>query len=178
MGKTGIMAVRVICACPANGATAVTWLSLTKATTLLDHDAQRARESLGRAISKAWIVGPSGSPAPAIDPNVPLRVQLTPSSGRRLVGRDWLERPVLHWETSEIECLCTPWMPPRASQPAPPSQSRARIEIWWEDIGRLWGAPESSDGNVPTTSSESTFGEFIQEEGSPSAAPASDPNDQ
>jgi hypothetical protein len=166
------------CAGNINGATAVSWLSLTKATTLLDHDAQRARESLGRAISKAWIVGPGGSPAPAIDPNVPLRVQVTPSPGRRLVGRDWLEWPVLHWETSEIECLCTPWMPPRASQPAPPSQSRARIEIWREDIGRLWGAPESFDGNVPTTSSESTFGEFIQEEGSPSAAPASDPNDQ
>src|SRR5262249_19243961 len=76
----------------------VSWLSLTKATTLLDHDAQRARESLGRAISKAWIVGPGGSPAPAIDPNVPLRVQVTPSPGRRLVGRDWLEPPVLYFE--------------------------------------------------------------------------------
>jgi hypothetical protein len=35
----------------------MSWLSLTKATTILDHDAQRARESLERAISKAWIVG-------------------------------------------------------------------------------------------------------------------------
>jgi hypothetical protein len=41
----------------------VSWLSLTQATTILDHDIQRARESLGRAISKAGIVGPSGSPA-------------------------------------------------------------------------------------------------------------------
>ena len=56
---------------------------------------------------------------------------------------------MLDWETSEIECLCTPWMPPRISESASPSQSRARIEIWREDIGRLWGGPESSGGKVP-----------------------------
>ena len=126
----------------------MSWLTLTKATTILDHDVQRARESLGRAISKAWIVGSGGSPQSPIDPNVPLRVQVTPSPGCRLVGRDWLEHPVLHWGASEIECLCTPWMPPRASQPVSPSQSRAKIEIWREDIGRLWGAPESLEGDI------------------------------
>jgi hypothetical protein len=138
------------------GANAVSWLSLTKATTILDHDVQRARESLGRAISKAWIVVAGRSPAPAIDTNVPLRVQVTPSPGWRLVGRDWLEHPVLHWETSEIECLCTPWMSPRTSQPAPSSQSRAKIEIWREDIGRLWGGPESSEHEVPPYESGSS----------------------
>jgi hypothetical protein len=134
----------------------VSWLSLTKATTILDHDVQRARESLGRAISKAWIVGAVGSPQPAIDPNVPLRIQVTPSPGWRLVGRDWLEHAVLHWETSEIECLCTPYVSPRASQPASPSQSRAKIEVWREDIGRLWGAPESSEDEVPPSESGSS----------------------
>jgi hypothetical protein len=138
------------------GANAVSWLSLTKATTILDHDVQRARESLGRAISKAWIVVAGRSPAPAIDTDVPLRVQVTPSPGWRLVGRDWLEHPVLHWETSEIECLCTPWMSPRTSQPAPSSQSRAKIEIWREDIGRLWGGPESSEDEVPPYESGSS----------------------
>jgi hypothetical protein len=152
----------------------VSWLSLTKATTILDHDIQRARESLGRAISKAWIVGPSGSPAPAIDPNVPLRIQVTPSPGWRLVGRAWLDHPVLDWETSEIECLCAPWMSPRASQPEPPSQSRAKIEIWREDIGRLWGGPESSGENVPPSGSSSASGHSIEEDGSASVAPASD----
>ena len=127
----------------------MSWLSLTKATTILDHDVQRARESLVRAISKAWIVGSGGSPQPAIDPNVPLRVQVTPSLGWRLVGREWLDHPVLDWEISEIECLCVPWMPSRTSQPAPPSQSRAKIEIWREDIGRLWVGPETSGDNVP-----------------------------
>jgi hypothetical protein len=148
----------------------VSWLSLTQATTILDHDIQRARESLGRAITKAWIVGPSGSPAPAIDPNVPLRIQVTPSPGWRLVGRAWLDHPVLDWETSEIECLCAPWMSPRASQPEPPSQSRAKIEICREDIGRLWGGPESSGENVPPSGSSSTS---IEEDGSASVAPAS-----
>jgi hypothetical protein len=123
-----------------NGAHAMSWLSLRQATTILDHDVQRGHESLGRAISKAWIVGPA-SPTPAIDSNVPLRIQVTPSPGWRLAGRGWLETPVLHWETSEIECLCTPWMPPRGSQTVP-TQSRAKIEIWREDIGRLWGSPE------------------------------------
>jgi|SoiMethySBSTD1v2_1073268.scaffolds.fasta_scaffold115337_3 hypothetical protein len=151
----------------------VSWLSLTQATTILDHDIQRARESLGRAISKAWIVGPSGSPAPAIDPNVPLRIQVTPSPGWRLVGRAWLDHPVLDWETSEIECLCAPWMSPRASQPEPPSQSRAKIEICREDIGRLWGGPESSGENVPPSGSSSTSGHSIEEDGSASVAPAS-----
>ena len=126
----------------------MSWLSLTRATTILDHDVQRGHESLGRAISKAWIIGPGGSPASAIDPNVPLRIQVTPSPGWRIVGRDWLEGPVLHWETSEIECLCTPWMPPRGCQIAP-TKSRAKIEIWREDVGRLWGGPESSNDEAP-----------------------------
>jgi hypothetical protein len=155
------------------GTTAVSWLSLTKATTALDHDVQRARESLGRAISKAWIVGPGGSPPPAIDPNVPLRIQVTPSPGWRVVGRVWLDQPVLDWETSEIECLCAPWMSPRAS-PEPPSQSRAKIEIWREDIGRLWSGPESSGENPPPSGSSSTPGRSIGEDASPSATPNSD----
>jgi hypothetical protein len=156
------------------GTTAVSWLSLTKATTALDHDVQRARESLGRAISKAWIVGPGGSPPLAVDPNVPLRIQVTPSPGWRLVGRAWLDQPVLDWETSEIECLCTPWMPLRTSEPASPSQSRARIEIWREDIGRLWGGPERSGENAPISNSSSTPGRSIGEDASPSVTPTSD----
>ena len=127
----------------------MSWLSLTKATTILDHDVERARESLERAISKAWIVGIGGTPAPPIDPNVPLRIQVTPSPGWRLVGRDWLDQPVLDWETSEIECLCVPWTPHGASQPAAPSQSRARIEIWQEDIARLWGGAGTSSSKAP-----------------------------
>jgi hypothetical protein len=154
---------------------AVSWLSLTKATTILDHDVQRARESLGRAISKAWIVGPGGSPASAIDSNVPLRVQVTPSPGWRLVGRAWLDNPVLDWENSEIECLCMPWMSSRTSQPAPPSQSRARIEIWREDIPRLWGGPESSGDNVPLPQIDSSS-QTMQQKSSMSGSSDSDPD--
>ena len=139
----------------------MSWLSLTQATTILDHDVQRGRASLERAISKAWIVGVRGTPAPPIDPNVPLRIQVTPSPGLRLVGRDWLDRPVLDWETSEIECLCTPWTPRGASEPSAPSQSRAKIEVWREDIRRLWAAPESPVGDV--SSSGSTSDEPMQE---------------
>ena len=132
------------------GATAVNWLPLADATTIMDHDVQRARESLERAISKAWLVGPGGTPQVAVDPNVPLRIQVTPSSGWRLVGRAWLDQPVLDWETSEIECLCAPWTPSRQSQPpASPTQSRARIAIWRDDIVRLWGGSGTLASNLP-----------------------------
>ena len=43
--------------------------------------------------------------------------------------------PVLHWEASEIECLCKPWTPlskALASMAATPS--RVKIEIWNEDL--------------------------------------------
>jgi hypothetical protein len=125
----------------------VSWLSLIQATTILDHDVQRARKSLERAITKAWIVGIGGAPAPPLDPNVPLRIRVSPQPGWRLVGRDWLDRPVLNWETSTIECLCAPWAPVGVSQPSASSPSQAHIEIWREDIPRLWGAAGTSEGN-------------------------------
>jgi hypothetical protein len=124
----------------------VNWLRLAEATALMDHDVQRAREGLERATSKAWLVRPGGSPQPAVDPNVPLRIQVTPSPGWQLVGRAWLDHPVLDWETSEIECLCAPWTPARQAKPsAPLTQSRARIEVWRGDIVRLWGGEETSE---------------------------------
>src|SRR4029078_9001907 len=77
------------------------------------------------------------------------------SPGLRRVGRDWLDRPVLDWETSEIECLCTPWTPRGASEPSAPSQSRAKIEVWREDIRRLWATQESPVGEVSSSGSTS-----------------------
>jgi hypothetical protein len=127
----------------------VTWVPLSDATPIMDHDVEKARESLGRAISKSWLVSPGGSPQPATDPNVPLRIQVMPSPGWRLAGRAWLAQPVLHWENSEIECLCAPWMPSRQSQPSVSStQMRARIEIWREDILRLWSRDGTSVGSL------------------------------
>ena len=104
------------------------------------------------------------SPPPAIDTSVPLRIQVTPSPGWRLVGRDWLDHPLLHWETSEIECLCALWKPPSASQPAPPSQSRARIEVWREDIARLWGSSGISGSSLPPVESSEPASQPTQEE--------------
>jgi len=123
----------------------VTWLRLSEATALIDHDVQKARERLERAISKAWGVRPGGLPQPMLDPNVPLRIQVTLSPGLRIEGRAWLDNPVLHWEASEIECLCKPWAPSSQARPsAPPNQSRARIEVWSEDLVRLWGGDNSA----------------------------------
>jgi hypothetical protein len=120
------------------------WLPLTKATVLIDHDVQKARERLERAISKAWQT--RGVPQPALDPNVPLRIQVTPPPGWQIVGRAWSENPILDWDSSEIECPCKPWTPPRPhlQSSAAPSQRRAKIEVWGEDLVRLWGGKTPS----------------------------------
>ena len=52
----------------------MTWLRLDDATALIDRDVQKARERLGRAISKAWQMRPGGLPQTPLDPNVPLRI--------------------------------------------------------------------------------------------------------
>ena len=117
-----------------------TWLQLSEATVLIDHDQQNAREWLERAIETAWLVRPPGLPQSTLDGNVPLRIQVTPLPGLRIEGRAWLDDPVLHWETSEIECLCKPWTPARqASSSTAETQCRARIEVWGGDLVRLWG---------------------------------------
>jgi hypothetical protein len=120
----------------------VSWLSLNKATVLVAHDVQRARERLERAISKAWRTPEGHVPQPMADPNVPLRIQVTPPPGLRIEGRGWLDGPVLHWESSEIECPCKPWTPPRlqAQPSAPATQCRVKIEVWEADLIRLWGS--------------------------------------
>jgi hypothetical protein len=123
----------------------VTWLRLSEAAVLIDHDVQKARERLEQAIKKAWLVRPPGLPQPTLDPNVPLRIQLTSLAGLRIEGRAWLDDPVLHWEASEIECLCRPWMPSsRALSSAVATQSRVKIEVWDDDLVRLWGNDNST----------------------------------
>ena len=62
------------------------WLSLDNATTLLDHDLNKARKALERGISKSWLMRQNGVPQPATDPNVPLRIRVMPSPGWRLEG--------------------------------------------------------------------------------------------
>jgi hypothetical protein len=121
-----------------------TWLQLSEATVLIDHDEHNARQWLERAIEKAWIVRPPGLPQSTLDCNVPLRIQVTPLPGWRIEGRAWLDDPVLHWEASEIECLCKPWTPARqASSSSAETQCRAKIEIWGGDLVRLWNGNHS-----------------------------------
>ena len=133
-----------------------TWLQLSEATALLDHDHQKARQRLERAIKKAWLVPPPGRPQPPLDPNVPLRIQVTPPSGLRIDGRAWLDNPTLGWEASEVECYCKPWMPARqAPSSTATTHCRARIEVWGGDLFRLWGADGSaSRAFVPANDAE------------------------
>lgn len=123
----------------------MTWVRLDEATVLLDHDVQKGRERLARAITKAWLVLSPGFPQQTFDPNVPLRIQLTLPAGVRIYGRAWLDKPILDWETSEIECLGKPWTPlSQASLPTDSTQYRTKIEIWSDDLVRLWGSHSSA----------------------------------
>jgi len=126
------------------------WLSLDNATTLLDHDLNKARKALERGISKSWLMRQNGVPQPATDPNVPLRIRVMPSPGWRLEGRAWLESPVLHWEESQIECFGKPWAPSTQNLSSTTnSQIRAKIEVWEEDIFRLWSRTGESSSINP-----------------------------
>jgi hypothetical protein len=128
----------------------VGWLRLSEATTLMDHDVQKARAALERGISKCWLVRPGGIPQPASDPNVPLRIQVVPSPGWRVEGRAWLDSPALHWEESEIECPGKPWAPSTQDlSSTPTTQIRAKIEVWEADIFRLWGRAGDSHAIDP-----------------------------
>jgi hypothetical protein len=129
----------------------VTWLRLSEATVIIDHDMQKARERLERAIKKAWLVRPPGLPQSTFDPNVPLRIQVTPPAGLRTESRAWLDNPVLHWEASEIECLCKTWTPSSKTLPSElATPCRVKIEVWDGDLVRLWGNYKSADYLLPT----------------------------
>ena len=122
-----------------------TWLQLSEATVLIDHDQQKARHRLERAIKKAWLVPSPALPQPPLDPNVPMRIQVTPHPGLRIDGRGWLDNPVLDWEASEVECLCKPWTPAhQAPSSTAETRCRARIEVWAGDLVRLWSGNNSS----------------------------------
>ena len=123
----------------------MTWLRLGEATVLIDHDVQKARERLARAIKRAWLVPSPRLPQPTVDPNVPLRIQVTSLPGLKIEGRAWLDDPVLNWETSEIECLCKPWTPSsKALASVIATQSRMTIEVWADDLVRLWGSDNAA----------------------------------
>lgn len=124
----------------------MTWLPLDNATVIIAHNEQKAHERLERAISKAWQMPFGRLPQPTQDPNIPLRVQIIPPAGQRVQGRKWLDEPVLHWESSEIECLCTLWAPAGVPQ-SPATECRARIEVWQEDLVRLWGGSGSGSSS-------------------------------
>jgi hypothetical protein len=66
--------------------------------------------------------------------------KVTPSPGWRIDSGHWLDQAVLHWDASEIECECREWRPAAKAKSSTPIQVRAAIEVWEEDIVRLWGA--------------------------------------
>jgi hypothetical protein len=112
----------------------VTWLRLDDATAVIDHDEKGAAAT--RPCNQQGLAGATWRPAAR-------RSQCAFAHSGDAVT--WFatggQKLVLHWETSEIECLCKAWTP--SSQPlasAAPTQSRAKIEVWDEDLVRLMGS--------------------------------------
>ena len=132
-----------------------TWLRLSEATVLIDHDHRKARQRLERAVSKAWLVRPPGLPQPPLDPNIPLRIQVTPPPGLRIDGRAWLDNPVLDWDASEVECLCKPWTPAgKAPSSRAETQCRASAIVEPTTLFCLWSGNNSAsheDNHTETT---------------------------
>jgi len=62
------------------------WLRLDEATTLLDHDVEKARVALERGISKSWLVRPSGDPNRLMIQTCLYASELCPRQGGALRG--------------------------------------------------------------------------------------------
>jgi len=93
-------------------------------------------ETIRRSVSAALIVRPGAAPLPNSEHPAP-RVRVI--SQRTPVGMDWLQAPTLNFEKSEI--LCRSFMDGTQERFEHPRRLHpARIELWREDVDRLWPA--------------------------------------
>lgn len=94
------------------------------------------KETIQRAVSAAGLIRPGSLPLPDRSPAAPRVRVITP---RTVVGMDWLQAPVLDFEKSEI--LCRSYMGGTQEEfRHPRSVHPARIELWREDVDRIWPA--------------------------------------
>lgn len=121
------------------------WASLQEATeTVRAAGVENPTEVIRQAVSAALIVRPGTLPLPDRTPPAP---RLRVITQRTTVGMDWLQAPVLDFEKSEI--LCRSFMPGSWEQKWRPELHPARIEIWNDDLLRLWHV-----SGVPTPAPE------------------------
>jgi hypothetical protein len=118
------------------------WASLQEATeTVRAAGVENPTEVIRQAVSAALIVRPGTLPLPDRTPPAPrLRVisQRTPDTEMM----DWLQAPVLDFEKSEI--LCRSFMPRSWEElNRPRNVHPARIELWNDDLLRLWPTVET-----------------------------------
>jgi len=116
------------------------WATLKEAAEIASDSAGDPQESIRRAVSASLLVRPGTLPLPGREPPA-LRVRVI--TQRTIVGNDWLQAPVLDFEKSEIQCrsyMAGTWEEfkhPRETYPA-------RIELWRDDLLRLWLAGPTS----------------------------------
>jgi hypothetical protein len=104
------------------------WCSLTEVAV--------GDDELCHMVSEALLVRPGYLPKPA-DKSTPLRVRVILPDGWHPVGNAWLQSPVLHRDSSEIDCSCKPSFAWEALPSAPPQVRRVKIDVWGPDIERL-----------------------------------------
>jgi hypothetical protein len=127
-----------------------TWASLQEATeTVRAAGVKDPAEAITRAVSAAMLVRPGALPLPDRTPPAP---RLRVITQRTVVGMDWLQAPVLDFEKSEI--LCRSYMAGTQEQFTHPRDLHpARIELWNDDLLRLWPA---AGGDQPSSAPRDT----------------------
>jgi hypothetical protein len=113
------------------------WASLQEAAeTVRAAGVENPTEAITRAVSAAMIVRPGTVPLPDRTPPAP---RLRVITQRTTVGMDWLQAPALDFEKSEI--LCRSYMAGTQEEFSHPRDLHpARIELWNDDLLRLWPA--------------------------------------
>jgi hypothetical protein len=128
------------------------WASLQEAAeTIRAAGVENSTEVIRRAVSAALIVRPGALPLPDRKPPAP---RFRVISERTPVGMDWLQAPVLDFEKSEI--LCRSYMAGTDEEFRYPRDVHpARIELWNDDLLRLW--PPASVQPRPEASASATI---------------------
>jgi hypothetical protein len=136
------------------------WVSLQEAVeTVRAGSDENPAEVIRRAVSAALLMPPGALPPPGHTPPV-IRVRVILQQRRPDTEMmDWLQAPVLDFEKSEI--LCRGFTPESWEEINRPRKLHpARIEIWKDDLLRLWpagGIKRSNEKPTPAPEPHTRF---------------------
>jgi hypothetical protein len=124
------------------------WASLEEASQIVRAaGVDDPEETIRKAVGAGLLVRPGAVPVTGREYPAP-RVRVI--SERTIIGNDWLQAPVLDFEKSEI--LCRSFMDGTQERFEHPRRLHpARIELWRDDLLRLWPAVASKVKGATST---------------------------